>query len=461
MLKMYRHIVLTMAACMLVNTLCASAQDLDASDRVVSAVQARSAPPWLQPGLIYEVFPHDFSPAGNLNGVTAGLDRLKSLGVTVIWLMPIHPTGVLKRIGTNGSPYAVRDFYAIEPSYGTKADLQHLVDEAHRRGMKVILDMVFDHTSFDSVMLAHPDFYKHDKGGHLISPHGWNDVAALDYANPALRQYMTSVLLYWVKNFGVDGYRCDAAGEVPTDFWEQARVALDQLNPELLMLAEASKPELERSAFSIDYDWPLLFKLDEVMMKGAPASELRAILEKQGSRFPMGALHMLISDDHDTERAVVRYGDPGAIAASALMFTLPGVPLLYNGMEVGDASPSTGPALFETLKIYWPSSHIHPEFAKFYSFMVPFRAQHPALWKGDLNWVHNSDEQHVMSYTRRSESEEFLVVVNLSNTPFRGTIEAGTGLWQEVKDPFSENVQAALPAVSLDAFQFRIFKRNP
>lgn len=457
---MHWRSVFTVAVCMLVTASCASAQDFDTSDHVLSAAQARSAPAWLQPGLIYEVFPHDFSPAGDLNGVTAALDRLKTLGVTVVWLMPIHPTGVLKRIGTNGSPYAARDFYAIDPSYGTKADLQHLVDEAHRRGMKVILDMVFDHTSFDSVMLAHPDFYKHDKDGHLISPHGWNDVAALDYANPALRRYMTDVLLYWVKNFDVDGYRCDAAGEVPTDFWEQARVALDQLKPELLMLAEAAKPELERSAFSVDYAWPLLFKLDEVMMKGAPASEIRTTIETQQSRFPKGAVHMLISDDHDTERAVVRYGDPGAIAASALMFTLPGVPLIYNGMESGDASPSTGPALFETLKIYWPSSHIHPEFTKFYNFMIPFRAQHPALWKGDLDWVHNSDEQHILSYTRRSDKEEFLIVVNLSNTPFRGTVEAGTGSWEEVNDLSLEKAQVALPAVSLSAFGFRMFKIN-
>jgi cyclomaltodextrinase len=459
--RLYRYRVLALQVCVLVSTLCISAQEPDTSDFHLAAVQARSAPAWLQPGLIYEVFPHDFSPEGNLNGVTAGLDRLKALGVTVVWLMPIHPSGTLKRIGTNGSPYAVRDFYAIEPSYGTKQDLHRLVEEAHRRGMKVILDMVADHTAFDSVMLAHPEFYKHDGAGQLISPHGWHDVAALDYANPALRRYMIDMFLYWVRDFKVDGFRCDAAGEVPTDFWEQARAALDQANPNLLMLAEASKPELERKAFSLDYDWPLLFKLDEVIMKGVPASELRATVENQESRFPKGSLHMLISDDHDTERAVVRYGNPAAIAASALMFTFEGVPLLYNGMEVGDATPSAGPALFESLKIYWQGSAIHPEFQKFYSFMIPFRAQHPALSQGALAWVHNSDEQHVLSYLRASGSEEFLVVINLSNTPFRGTVEAGTGTWQEVKEPLFHDAQAALPSVSLDAFGFRMFEKKP
>lgn len=425
-----------------------------------SSSQPRSAPDWLHSGLIYEVFPRAFSAQGNLNGVNAGLDRLKALGVTVVWLMPIHPVGQLKKLGTNGSPYAVKDYYAITPDYGSKEDLRHLVDEAHRRGMKVILDMVADHTAFDSVMMAHPDFYKHDKDGHLISPHGWNDVAALDYSNPALRQYMIDVLTYWVKGFGVDGYRCDAAGEVPTDFWEQARRALNQMNPDILMLAEAAKPELLRSAFQVDYAWPLMSKLDDVLMHGAPASDLRATIEQQRAIFPKEALHMTISDDHDEERAIVRYGIPGALAASALMFTTEGVPLLYNGMEAADATPSTGPALFETLKIYWQGSQVRPEFRQFYDFMVPFRKQHPAFWNGQIVWVHNSDEQHVLSYVRRAGDQEFLIIINLSNTPFRGTVEVDTGVWQEVKEPLFHDSQVAIPSVSLDAFEFRIFEKK-
>jgi glycosidase len=420
----------------------------------------RSAPEWLRSGLIYEVFPRSFSADGNLNGVTAGLDRLKTLGVTVVWLMPIHPVGQLKKLGKDGSPYAVKDYYAITPDYGTKEDLRHLIEGAHRRGMKVILDMVADHTAFDSVMMAHPDFYKHDKEGHLISPHGWNDVAALDYSNPALRQYMIGVLTYWVKEFAVDGYRCDAAEEVPTDFWEQARLALDRVDPDILMLAEASKPELLRSAFQIDYAWPLLFKLDDVIKQGAPASELPKIIEQQRAEFPQHALHMMISDDHDEDRAIVRYGIPGALAASALMFTMDGVPLLYNGMEAADATPSSGPALFETLKIYWQSSQIRPEYQKFYDFMIPFRKQHSALLDGQITWVHNSDEQHVLSYLRGSGNQALLVVINFSNTPFRGTVEASSGEWQEVKEPLVHDTQVAIPSVSLNAFEFRIFEKK-
>ena len=420
----------------------------------------RTEPEWLRSGLIYEVFPRSFSTAGNLNGITASLGRLKALGVTVLWLMPIHPIGQERRLGTLGSPYAVRDYYAISPDYGTKEDLHRLVDEAHRYGMKVILDVVADHTAYDSVMMKHADFYQHDKNGQLVSPHGWTDVAALDYANPALRRYMIDMFIYWVKDFGIDGYRCDAAELVPTDFWEEARTDLERVRPDILMLAEASKPDLMGKAFDIDYAWPLLFKLDDVIGGTAPATELRATIDSQRAQFPKDSLHMTISDDHDEQRAVVRYGAPGALAASALMFTLDGVPLLYNGMEVADATPSTAPALFESLKIYWHSDDLRPEFKQFYSFMIPFRRQHSELWKGDLIWLHNSDEQHVVSYERHAADEDVLVIINFANAAFRGTVEASGSGWKEVNDQALRKGSTALPAISLEPFGFRIFERR-
>ena len=220
--------------------------------------------------MVYEIFPRSFSPAGNLNGVTAKLDDLQKLGVNVLWLMPLHPVGQVQKKGSEGSPYAVQDYYAINPSYGTKNDLHRLIDEAHRRHMRVIIDIVANHTSFDSVMMAHPDFYKHDASGKVLSPYDWTDVAALDYSNPKLRRYMVDMLLYWIKDFNLDGFRCDAAGEIPTDFWESARKELDQLHPGILMLAEASKPELLRSAFDLDYSWPMMATLNNIFERGAP-----------------------------------------------------------------------------------------------------------------------------------------------------------------------------------------------
>ncbi len=430
------------------------------ADPAIAGRPARHSPAWLSSGVIYEIFPRSFSQEGTLNGVTKRLDDLQGLGVNILWLMPIHPNGQLKKKGALGSPYAVRDYYAIDPSYGTKDDLRRLIQEAHRRQMKVILDIVANHTSWDSVMMAHPDFYKHDKQGHITYPYDWSDVAALDYSNPKLRHYMTDVLVYWIKNSDLDGYRCDAAGEVPTDFWEQARTELDAVKPDIMMLAEASKPELLRSAFDIDYSWPVMAALNQVFLQGQPATLVHKAIEEQRSQFPIGALHMRVSDDHDELRATERYGLQGALAASALMFTLDGVPMLYNGMEIGDSTESRAPALFESLKVFWGMSGERPQFVKFYSAMIPLRKEHPALVNGQLVWVHNSDEQHVLTYLRRSGQGEMLFAVNLSNTPFRGTVEAGTEQWKEIKFPASQSEMTALPALSLGAFEFRVFQKD-
>ena len=435
---------------------------------------ARSAPAWIDDAIIYEVFPRHFSPEGTLNAVTAKLDQLRTLGVNVLWIMPVHPIGQTRRLGSLGSPYAARDFYAIDPVLGTKADFIQLVDAAHALGMRVILDIAADHTSWDSVMMAQPEFYTHDASGQIVSPHGWSDVAGLNYDNVALRHYMIQMFSYWLKTFHLDGFRCDAASFVPTSFWEELRPALQAARPDVLLLAEASKPELMTRAFDLDYGWPLLRTFNEVIEHGKPATAIETTWQEQQRSFPYGTEHMLISDDHDEERATVRYGAGGALAASALVFTLPGVPLLYNGMEVGDATPSGAPALFEKFHLYWGAGEQQPAFPAFYRTIIPLRASSTALRHGELIWLHNSDEQHVISFLRRSPEETDLVAVNLSNTPFRGEVEVSSSndqRWQEVslappagakKDPAyaPASVQpiSALPVLSLDAFQVRIFR---
>ena len=428
-------------------------------DPAIASLQARPSPEWLKSGTIYQTFVRSFSPSGNLNGVTARLDDLHKLGVNIVWLMPIHPYGQLKKKGSLGSPYAVRDYYAIDPALGTKDDLHRLVLEAHKRQMRVIIDIVANHTSWDSVMMAHPDFYKKDKEGHVTYPYDWTDVAALDYSNPKLRRYMTDVLLYWIKDFDLDGYRCDAAAEVPTDFWEQARKELDQMKPDIIMLAEAQKPDLLRSAFNIDYAWPMMHTVDDIEMNGEPATKVKEMIEQQNALFPKGALHLRMSDDHDELRATTRYGFPGAIAASALMFTLDGAPLIYNGMEVGDSTQSRAPALFEPQKIFWSAAEWHPEYPKFYAFMTAMRREHPALQQGATIWLHNSNEQHVVTYLRREGSEEFLIAINLTNAPFRGSVEAA-GNWKEIELPVSKPEPEAVPFISLNAFEARIFQKQ-
>ena len=428
------------------------------SGSTASAVQA---PSWLSSAVVYEIFPRDFSAEGNLNGITARLDYLDHLGVNVLWLMPINPTGEEKKKGSLGSPYAIRDYYGISSAYGTKSDLLRLVTEAHKRNMRVILDVVLNHTSWDSTLMQHPDFYKHDASGKILYPYNWTDVAALDYRNPDLRRSITDMLVFWMRTFDIDGFRFDAAGEMPTDFWAQVRTALKAVKPDSLLLGESSKPDLMQKAFDLDYAWPLLDTLDRVIRQGVPATAIHTTWTQEERTFPEHTQHLLMSDNHDKDRAVVLDGAPAALAASVMMFTLPGVPLLYNGMEIGDAEPTAGPALFEKLPIFWAGADAHRDFVKTYAALIPLRKDSVALRTGELTWVHNSDETHVVTFLRSTPEESYLVAINLSNTLFRGNVEGGAGSWQEVPLGAKSSSPASLPALSLDAFQFRIFRTAP
>ena len=377
---------------------------------VYSQLSARPSPTWLQEGVIYEVFPRVFSQRGDLYGVTQQLDRLQTLGVNILYLMPLHPQGKVGSKGSLGSPYAVRDYYAINPDYGTAADLERLVVEAHQRGLKVILDVVANHTSWDSVLMKHPEFYVHDSAGHILPPRPeWNDVAHLDYRNPGLRRYMTDMLVYWLREFDVDGFRCDAAGEVPTDFWEQA-----------------------------------------------------------AARYEHNALHMRFSDNQDESRAVTRFGLPGSLAAAAFMLTMDGVPLLYNGMEVGDTSESGAPALFERIPIFWAVSELRPEVPVFYQQMIALRHSHPALTHGAVRWLRNSEEQRIVTFERAVSAERLVVAVNLSSQPYSGDLEVGSEEYEDITPRWQSGSAAActaggcrvaLPALTLQAWEFRIFRR--
>jgi glycosidase len=428
----------------------------------VSKKSARSLQPWVRDGVIYEIFPRAFSPEGNFNGITKQLDRLKDLGVTILWLMPIHQIGQEKKKGSIGSPYAVRDYYSINPDYGTNQDLQRLIKEAHRRGLKVIIDIVANHTSWDSVMMKSPEFYKHDSQGKIIWPYDWTDVAWLDYDNHKLRDYVTEMLKYWIREFDLDGFRCDVAGEVPVDFWERARAEIEKLKPGIVMLAEASKPDLLVKAFDLDYAWPLHTTLSEVLMGSAPASVIRGVWERERAKFPRGAAHMVFSDDHDERRAIARFGERGALAASALVFTIDGVPLLYNGMEAGDTTESGAPALFERLPIFWGNVERRAQFPVFYKQIISLRRDHPALRRGEMEWLRNSDEDRVVSYLRRDGKEELLIAINLSNRPFSGFVEVGNGASFKDVTPegSSRDHLSALPALTLESWGFRVFTRT-
>jgi glycosidase len=439
-----------------------SGQAVRADDAGSSNQNARMAPQWLRDGVIYEIFPRDFSSAGNLNGVTAQLDQLKSLGVTILWVMPIHPIGEKSRKGDLGSPYSIKDYYAVDPNYGTEKDFKRLVAGAHKRNMKVIMDLVADHTSWDSVMMSHPEFYKQDENGKIVPPNpGWTDVAGLNYANPQLCDYMVAMMKYWVQTCDVDGFRCDVASMVPTDFWIRARAELEKIKPNIMMLAEASKPELLATAFDIDYNWPLMATMNQVIEGGYPASNIRQTWEASRAQFPKGALHMEITDDHDESRAVARYGVHGALAASALMFTLDGVPLLYNGMEAGDATESGDPALFDKLTIFWNPKD-RPPLRNIYHSLIELRQQYPCFCDSEVTWLDNSNQNDVVTFMRGDAKDQFVVVINFSNRPVT------TGLNMKNSGEFKTVPLSGMPDTNTDGllqlhlngFEWRVYHRS-
>jgi len=426
--------------------------------------EARRAPEWVQNGVIYEIFTRNFSREGNFNGITARLDELKDLGVNVLWLMPIHPIGEKMHKGTIGSPYAVKDYYAINADYGTEADLKKLVAEAHKRDLKVILDIVANHTAWDSVMMRHPEYYKQDASGKIIPPvPEWTDVAGLNYENPKLCQEMIAMLKHWIdpSTFDLDGFRCDVASMVPTTFWEQARAELQAMKPDIMMLAEASKPELLLKAFDIDYAWPFHGTLNEVLLNGAPASEFKRSWDQSLKEFPHGSLHMRISDNHDEARAVARFSAKGALAASALMFSLDGVPLLYNGMEVGDATESGDPALFEQLPTFWHPKG-RPALREIYRDLIRLRKENPAFRNDRVVWLHNSEEANLVTLMRSDEHNEFVTVINFSNRPMTGWVEVMHD--QEFKpvqiSGITQSPGSGFPLFRLGGFEWRIYRRS-
>lgn len=395
-----------------------------AADATATNAAAHKSPAWLRSAVIYEIFPRNFSQAGDFNAITVRLDELKDLGVDTLWLMPIHPLGEKLKKGSLGSPYCVRDFYAINPDYGTTNDFKQLISQAHQRGMKIIMDIVAGHTAWDSVMMAHPEFYTKDASGKMHPPYpDWTDVAELDYSNNDLRRYMIDMMKYWVQNFGVDGFRCDTAFTVPVDFWETARAELEKINPQVVIITDSgAKPALLSKAFDMDYGGNLFESLNRVMSGEQPASLIQESWQHTHDQFAKDALHLRFTDHHNMPRATVRFGLDGALAAQTLMLTLDGVPLFYNGMEVGDATESADPALFEKMPVFWQPGGRSPLRA-IYRDLIKLRKQHEAFLNNDVVWLTNSAPDNVISFLRQDAKDEYLVLINLSSRRVAASVE--------------------------------------
>ena len=200
-------------------------------------------PDWSRQAVIYEVNVRQFTPEGTFEAILPHIPRLKDLGVDILWFMPIHPISQENRKGKLGSYYAVYDYKGVNPEFGSIDDFRALVKAAHDAGMKVIIDWVPNHSGCDNAMVKnHPEYYARNEKGEMFGPYDWTDVYKFDYSNPEMRKMMTDAMAFWLREADIDGFRCDVAGEVPTDFWNENRPQLEKVKPEIFMLGKLPKP---------------------------------------------------------------------------------------------------------------------------------------------------------------------------------------------------------------------------
>lgn len=381
---------------------------------------------WVGDAVIYEMFIPDFSEDGTFQGAIERFDHLEELSINTIWLMPIHPIGEERAktdIGPLGSPYSIRDYYAVNPNYGSEEDFQAFVEEAHDRNMHVIIDLVANHTAWDHPWLTeHPEWYEDGPIDGFTVPvmdgdtTDWTDVVQLDYDNPELRDEMITMMQYWVREFDIDGYRADVAGLVPNDFWTRAIDSLEAVKNPVFMLAEDAGPEMHNTGFDLTYAWPFYGEMVQTWEEGRSLSELVETIESVEDELPDGALRMRFSTNHDETAwdappPALFGGLEGSKTAFVFATTLPGVPLIYNGQELGVQDTVS---FFEATPYDWdmdPDSTLMP----FYTEYMDFYTGSKALQEGSLD-ILTPNSDNALLYRRVADAEELLIAINVRNT---------------------------------------------
>ncbi|HEV2749057.1 MAG TPA: alpha-amylase family glycosyl hydrolase [Gemmatimonadales bacterium] len=393
--------------------------------RPAAALQTAPDSSWVRNCAIYEVFVRDFSASGDFRGVIRGLARVQATGANVVWLMPIYPVGVLNHKGPLGSSYAVRDYRAINPAYGSVADFRALVRAVHARGMKLILDWVPNHTAWDNVWIKqHPDFYARNDRGDITVPRDpegkltdWTDVAQLDYKNPDLRRTMIATMRWWLEEYGIDGFRVDAAGFVPDAFWSEAVPALRAaVRRPILLLAEWGDLKMHRFGFDLTYAWDSYGRL-KVVWKGEPASTFVTAELADMQAMPRGGMRMRFTTNHDEtawDRPPISLfgGAEGARAAFVAMTLLPGRPLLYNGQEV-ESPQHLG--LFVRDSIAWDQPDTAAARA-FYRQVLHIADTDTAFLSGPLRPIETNVASDVIAYGRGGRDAAIVLVNARSHT---------------------------------------------
>ncbi|MFC2151163.1 alpha-amylase family glycosyl hydrolase [Bacteroidota bacterium] len=371
---------------------------------------------WSKNLSIYEANVRQFTPEGTFNAFAEHLPRLKELGTDIIWLMPIHPIGEKNRKGSLGSYYAVQDYFAVNPEFGTEDDFRNLIAKVHELDMYVIIDWVANHSAWDNKMITkNPDWYRTDEKGNIVPPvPDWSDVAGFNYEVPEMQEYMIEALEFWIKEFNIDGYRCDVAGMVPVEFWNKARYALDKIKP-VFMLAEANEPELHEYAFDMTYAWTMHFLWNEIAQGEKTIDDLVNQFEIENTNYNASDYRMNFTSNHDENSwkgtVYERLGD--AVKTFAVFsVTRPGMPLIYSGQE---ACLNKKLRFFDKDTIEW---NVECDLDELYSTLLKLKKENPALWNGDfggaMERITTTADDKVFAFSRIKDENKVITILNLS-----------------------------------------------
>ena len=439
----------------------------------LASLQARPSPEWLTRGVMYQVWLRGFTPEGTLRAATKRLPSVAELGANIIYLCPVQLQDAdmrqefwskrQKASGTNNprNPYRIKDYNRIDPEYGSESDLRAFIATSHKLGMRVLMDMVYFHCGPTSPLTKHPEFFKRDASGK-ISTGQWN-FPVFDFNNRQLREHLWANMVHWVKDFDADGFRCDVSDAVPLDFWEEARTRLEPLRPDLVMLAEGQRKDDQLKAFDINYSFSLLNAVHAVFERGLPASSLRTLWKKMCDERPRGARFIRYTENHDIVndllRAEVVLGERGAAAMTAVHFTLDGVPLLYNGQEIGDTSLQS---IYARWPVRWEAACLPKAKVKFafHQRLCQLRRTEPALTSGAVVWLDNDQPDAVLSFLCRAGNEEIVTVASLSNRKVKVQIELLGKFTPLVSDGAKPSAAAGKLTFELDACSYFVGKKQ-
>jgi glycosidase len=422
---------------------------------VVSQVEH---PDWSRNLSIYEVNVRQYSADGDFKGFESHLPRLREMGVGILWFMPIHPIGEEKRKGTLGSYYSVKDYYGVNPEFGTLDEFKALVDRIHGMGMYVIIDWVANHSAWDNPLtIEHPDWFMRDSRGNFFPPvPDWSDVIDLDFNSPELRDYMIAAMRHWVEEVDVDGFRCDVAGMVPIDFWNRAREELEQVKP-VFLLAEAEEPRLHRQAFDMSYGWRVYHLMNAIAKGTKTSADIDAHLYQEARLYPRSAYRMYFTSNHDENSwngtVFERLGESAEVFA-VLASTLEGMPLVYSGQEAGLDHRLE---FFEKDLIEWREH----EFGELYSVLQNLKKENRALWNGEwggpLIRVRTSEDNAIFAFVREKGEDKVFAALNLSGEMHTFRLE-GTVFVGNYRDLFSGQAVALAKKerLILGPWQYRV-----